>query len=276
VLSVISLKGGVGKTSVVLGLAGAALERGLAVLVVDLDPQASATTGLGVSPPAVDGATAPSAAEVLDDPRGSVVRSAVVGSGWAVPDGRPPPGRVDVLPGSAGTDALDDPRPPTAVLRRLRTALGRLDGAYDLVLLDCPPTLRRLTRTALVASDRVLVVTEPGLFALQGADRALQAVAAARADSADVQPLGVVVNRFRDRSPEHRYRLEELQAMFGPLVLTPPVPDRSAVQQAQGASAPVQTWGTPGSREVAAAYDRVLGRVLRSLRATRPGEPGGR
>lgn len=262
-VSVISLKGGVGKTSVVLGLAGAALERGLRTLVVDLDPQANASTGLGVD--AGDLALP----EVLEDPRAAVVQAAVTASTWSDSAGRTTgaTGHVDVIAGSRRSDPLDDPSPRPAVLRRLATALDRLDGdPYDLVLLDCPPTLRRLTRTALDASDRVLVVGEPGLFAVQGADQALTAVQEERAHNPRLQPLGVVVNRFRDRNPEHRYRLEELRSLFGPLVLNPPVPERSAVQQAQGASVPIQVWGTAGSRDAAEAFDRLLDRVLRSLR----------
>jgi chromosome partitioning protein len=260
VLSVVSLKGGVGKTTVVLGLAGAAQQRGLDVLVVDLDPQANASTGLGVD--AADVALP----EVLEDPRRAVIEEAVLESSWGELSGNGHLGQVEVLAGSERADALDEPNPRTPTLRRLSTALGKIDGVYDLVLLDCPPTLRRLTRTALVASDRALIVGEPALFAVQGADRALRAVHEERAHNPALRPLGVVVNRFRDRNPEHRYRIGELRQLFGPLVLSPPVPDRSALQQAQGASRPVQEWTTEGGREAAEAFDRLLDRVLRATR----------
>jgi chromosome partitioning protein len=260
VLSVVSLKGGVGKTTVVLGLAGAAQQRGLSVLVVDLDPQANATTGLGVD------ATDVALPEVLEDPRRSVIAAAVLASPWGVASGNGHLGRVDVLAGSERADVLDEPVPRTVSLRRLSMALRKIEDGYDLTLLDCPPTLRRLTRTALHASDRALIVGEPGLFAVQGADRALRAVHEERAHNPELRPLGVVVNRFRDRNPEHRYRLDELRRLFGPLILSPPVPERSALQQAQGGSLPVQEWTTEGGREAAEAFDRLLDRVLRGTR----------
>lgn len=68
---------------------------------------------------------------------------------------------------------------------------------------------------------------------------------------------------------EHSYRLEELREIFGPLVLSTVLPDRSAVQHAQGACMPVQRWGTPGAREIAAAFDALLSRVLRTTRLRR-------
>jgi chromosome partitioning protein len=260
VVSVISLKGGVGKTTVALGLAGAAQQRRRSVLVVDLDPQANATTGLGVDSGDV------ALPEVLDDPRRSVVGEAVVASSWNAAAGNGHLGRVDVLTGSDRADPLDEPNPRATSLRRLSMALRTIDDEYDLILLDCPPTLRRLTRTGLDASDRVLIVGEPGLFAVQGADRALRAVHEERVHNPTLRPLGVVVNRFRDRNPEHRYRLDELRSLFGPLILTPPVPERSALQQAQGSSLPIQQWGTEGGREATEAFDRLLNRVFRATR----------
>src|SRR3954451_10182224 len=90
VVSVCSLKGGVGKTSVVLGLASAALAKGVPTLVVDLDPQADATTGLDVVSGESDVAT------LLGNPRRKILDAAVRTSGWAGAE----PGLLDALPGS--------------------------------------------------------------------------------------------------------------------------------------------------------------------------------
>jgi chromosome partitioning protein len=258
-IAVLSLKGGVGKTSIVLGLAGAALLRKIRTLVVDLDPQGNCTGTLD------PGATKATLADVLADPNRSVLRDAIAPSAWG--EG------LDVLVGGDETEAHNRPDPDHAALGRLDHALSKLDTAdnppYRLVLLDCPPSLGQLTRSALVAADRALLVTEPTIYAVAGVQRAFEAVQHEREHNPDLQPLGVVVNRVRVRSSEHNYRINELREIFGPLVLPTVLADRSAVQHAQGAGLPIQRWGTPGAREVAVALDVLLVRMLRTSQLRR-------
>lgn len=262
-VSVCSLKGGVGKTSMVLGLASAALARGVPTLVVDLDPQADATLGLDVTEPVVS-----DIATVLGASRRNSRKISVMPTGWA-PEG----GKVDLLPGSADIADLDRPSGGERTLARLATAINSFD-TYRLVLIDCPPSLGTITRSGLGASHRAIVVTEPALFSVTAADRALHAIDDVRRTSApNLQPLGVLVNRYRERSPEHRYRLQELSDMFGPLVLGPTVRERSALQQAQGASQPIHRWpGTP-AQELAGAFDAHLSRILRANQRGSRGRP---
>lgn len=251
VLGVCSLKGGVGKTSVTLGLASAALDRGLSTLVVDLDPQGDSTMSLAVDRPSGDVST------VLDDPRAETVAAATGRSGWA-DDG------LHVLVGSERTvlhDRVDD-----SDLDRLRYALSWVTG-YDLVLVDCPPSLGGLTRTGLTACDRAVVVTEPGLFSVMAVGRAMRTIDELRRGAAPaLQPLGIVVNRVRARSVEQTYRLGELQTLYGPLLLSPTVPERAALQQAQGAAQPVHAWPGAAAAEVAGVFDALLDRALRAPR----------
>jgi chromosome partitioning protein len=254
-VSVCSLKGGVGKTSVVLGLASAALARGIPTLVIDLDPQADATTGLDVPE-----RNETDVASVLGSPRSALLRQAIGPTGWNGGS----PGTLDIVQGSPDSAALDSPKAGERTLGRLARALqGASD--YRLVLIDCPPSFGALTRSGLIASQRALVVTEPGLFSVSAADRALRAIDDLRRTAApELQPLGVVVNRYRDRSPEHRFRVAELGEMFGPLVLTPAIPERSALQQSQGASRPVHEWPGAGAKELSDAFDAHLSRVMRT------------
>jgi chromosome partitioning protein len=255
VVSVCSLKGGVGKTSVVLGLASAALAKGVPTLVVDLDPQADVTLGLDVSEDITS-----DVATVLSAPRRQTAEAVVVPSGWAGDTY----GALDVLPGSSAVAALDRPTGSERTLARLRSALASLRD-YRVVIIDCPPSLGTLTRSGLAASQRALIVTEPALFSVTAADRALHAIDEVRRASAPgLQPLGVLVNRYRERSPEHRYRLTELGEMFGPLVLNPAVRERSALQQAQGASQPIHRWPGEPAAELAAAFDAHFARVVRA------------
>jgi chromosome partitioning protein len=269
VVATLSLKGGVGKTTAALGLAGAAQMHGLRTLVVDLDPQANATVALDA------GATDATVADVLDEPTRAVLRRAITPSGWG--------DEVDVLVGAEQTERHNRPDPGAAQLGRLVRALSRLDGLYDepgapevepyrLVIIDCPPSLGQLTRSALAAAHRAVLVTDPTMFAVSGVQRAFDAVQTERErGNPELQPLGVLVNRVRPRNSEHEFRIAELRELFGPLVFSSVIPDRSAIQQAQGACLPIQRWDTPGAREVSAVFTALLGRVLRSTRSRRGG-----
>ena len=251
--AVCSLKGGVGKTTVVLGLASAALQRGIDCLLVDLDPQANATTTVE---PAGGSATI---ADVLSDPRRSVVKRAVRPTSWGA--------GLRVLPGSEEAESHNHPDPGNKRLHRLAVALDKLDPEPELVLIDCPPSLGQLTRSGLVAARRAVLVTEPTLYSVAGVQRALEAVQAERAsNNKQLQPLGVVINRVRPRAVEHEFRLGELRELFGPLVLSPSLPDRAVIQQAEGAGVPIHRWPTSGAREMAALFDQLLDRLLRSER----------
>ena len=274
VVASLSLKGGVGKTTVALGLAGAAQQHGVRTLLVDLDPQANATIALDVGP------TAATVAEVLDEPRRPTLRRAIAPSGWGE--------NLDVLVGAEQTERHNHPDPGAKQLSRLTRALSRLAtdddpdepdddddehgdlGPYRLVVIDCPPSLGQLTRSALAAAHRAVLVTDPTMFAVSGVQRAFDAVQTERQrGNPDLQPLGVLINRVRPRNAEHEFRVAELRELFGPLVFSGVLPDRSAIQQAQGACVPIQRWDTPGAREVSAVFSTLLGRVLRSERRPR-------
>ena len=251
VLSVSSLKGGVGKTTVALGLASAAFSRGLRTLVVDLDPQSDVSTGLDVNPEGYANIAA-----VLEKPKS--IRSAIAASGWS----QHHEGSIDLLIGSPSAINFDGPHPSIREIWKLEEALAVVESDYDLVIIDCAPSLNALTRTAWAASDRVLVVTEPGLFAVSAADRALRAIEELRRGvSPRLEPLGILVNRTRPQSMEHQFRIRELKELFGSLVLAPQLPERTSLQQAQGAAKPVHLWPGDAAQEMAGYFDQVLDQV---------------
>jgi chromosome partitioning protein len=253
IVSVLALKGGVGKTSVVLGLAGAATVRGLAVLVIDLDPQGNATSILAATKPKG------TAADVLTSPTRTNVETALTACAWEIP-----PGEVDVIPSSPELIRHDawTGRSWTPTLHR---AMSHLEG-YDLILIDCPPSLGALTREALSASRKALVVTAPSYFGSQGVEKATTLVDEVRRQhNRDLVLHGIVVNRLRTSAEEHTYRVEELADVHGRrMILPPPIPERIAVQQAEGMGAPVQTVSTAGGRELSRIFDQHLTRLLRS------------
>lgn len=258
-MSISSLKGGVGKTSVTLGLASAAMAAGIRTLVVDLDPHADATTGLGVS-----AAHKPGIGEMLKAARRTQLTDNVVPSGWVANDRRsadPNPGRrpvLDVAMGSAYSGIYDRPDLGRRDLRRLATLLSGVSG-YGLVLIDCPPSLNGLTRMAWTASNQVLLVAEPALFSVAGTERTMRALELFRKEFApNLATAGVVANRVRSTSSEHTFRLAEMKQMFGSLLMSPIVADQANWQQIQGAAHSVHHWPGESARQAAGTFDALL------------------
>lgn len=254
VLSVSSLKGGVGKTTVALGLASAAFAKGLKTLVVDLDPQCDATTGLGAV-----GEFKNTVASVLKNPKHNVVSASIVASSW----GKVSSASVDVMVGSPRSIHHDTPHPTVRQTWKLEEALHHVEKNYDLVIIDTPPSINALTRTAWVASDRVLIVTEPGIFSVVAADRAIRALEEVRAAiTKRVRPLGIVVNRHRPASKEQDFRVAELGEMFPDLLIPDFLEERAHLQQTQGAARPIHTWPGEGAVEIAEFFTKLLERAF--------------
>ncbi|MCB4207724.1 ParA family protein [Arthrobacter sp. UM1] len=263
IVSISSLKGGVGKTSVTSGLASAALEAGLRTLVVDLDPHADLSTALGL--PA---RRESSIGDLLKRPKRAVPADHVRSSSWTALASRAGaqdrPYRLDVLGGSAVSGVYDRPDLSRRDLRRLETVLERAEG-YDLALIDCPPSFSGLTRMAWTTSDDVVLVAEPGLFSVAGTERTLRAL---RLFSREYAPglVGryVVANRVREDFSEHAYRIGEMREMFGDALLETVLPEYHEWQQIQGAAYPVHQWPTAGAREAAQRFDTLLAEIRRN------------
>ena len=245
-VSVVSLKGGVGKTSVVLGLAGAAQAAGFRTLVVDLDPQAN--TSMILESDQSDFTMN----DVLSDGGRGVIADAIQESGWG-------PG-VDIVPSELALERRNADR-GEGLESRLSRAMEGVRG-YDLVLFDSPPALNSLAINGLTASDRALVITEPTVFSIVGAQKALDAVDVVRRNfNPRLRPAGIVINKAR-RSTEHEFRIEEIRQSYADLVWLPAIPDRSVTYQAQGAFVPVQRWRSAAAEELRVVFADFLDRLL--------------
>ncbi|WP_224167044.1 ParA family protein [Arthrobacter sp. StoSoilA2] len=262
VVSISSLKGGVGKTSVTTGLASAALAAGIPTLVVDLDPHADATTALGVQRGGqLD------IGRMLKSPRKAKLPENVASSSW-VSNGSSG-GKLDVAVGSAFTGIYDRPDLGRRDLRRLSAVLAGTTN-YELILVDCPPSLNGLTRMAWSASDRVVLVAEPGLFSVAGTERTMRAIQLFRQEFAPhLAPAGIVANRVRSGSAEHTFRLSEMESMFGELLLTPHIPEQANWQQIQGAAHSVHHWPGDSAKNSAKLFDALLQSLLQSQPVSR-------
>jgi chromosome partitioning protein len=251
-IAVVNQKGGVGKTTVSLGLASAGARAGRQVLVVDLDPQANATTGLGVWEPAA------TVDRALESDRPGVIREVIVRAGWADDGARSP----DVAPSSPGLAA----REPQLVVDPIG-AQDRLQGAmkgieYDLVIIDCPPSLGLLTVNGLFAADQALIVTEPAAWASDGVQQVFRTVERiGQRRHGDLGIAGIAVNRL-GRTRDARYWYDQLVEQY-PGVVLPPIHLRAAIAEAAAQSLPIHGLGNrSGAPEAAAEFDALLASLL--------------
>ena len=264
VIAVVNQKGGVGKTTVALGLAASAWASGIDTLVVDLDPQGNATTGLGIWDPPF------SVDHALAEERAGAVAGLRLASTWPTePDGVRPPSVVAATPALAMRESqlLTDP-----IGANDRLAIALEGTGHELVIIDCPPSLGLLTVNGLFAADRALIVTEPGAWASDGVNqisRTIERIAARRAADA-LRLAGIVVNRL-GRTRDNRYWYEQLQSDHADRILDP-IHLRAAIPEASAASMPIHALDPrPGAVEAAAEIDHLFTTVLPEF-VTHPSE----
>jgi cellulose biosynthesis protein BcsQ len=173
--------------------------------------------------------------------------------------------------GSPQIQAQDSPSPTIQEIWRLEIALAKIEREYDLVIIDTPPSINGLTRTAWVASDRVVIVTEPSLFSVVAADRTSHAIAELRKGlTPRLETLGILINRFRPQSTEGDFRVNELREKYGSRILPELVEERTVLQQAQGAGRPIHGWPGESAAEIAQVFDRILEFVQQSFGQKNP------
>lgn len=225
VLALFNQKGGCGKTTTAVNLAGALAARGERALLVDLDPQAHATMALGH-----DAEAGPSLAEVLidDAPTASAIVSV--------------PGDLALLPATSRLAEFEEISERTIGPERILAArLDEVAASYDWILVDCPPRADGvLCANALRASTVALLVVETGAFALQGAVKALGIladVAEQQGRAFDVRAVGTLFDR---RLRFARELLIAIQARFGAAMFDTVIRSSVRLREAPAVGVPVQ------------------------------------
>jgi len=222
VIAVSNQKGGVGKTTTAINLGGYLAVAGKKTAVVDLDPQANATVGLGLH----YGADTPTLFEVLTGQA-----AAETGLQQTTQE------NLFVLPSTpnlagAVIELLDKPYREF----RLRRALKPLREQFDFILIDCPPSLGLLTVNGLVAADRVLVPVQCEFFALEGLQQLLQTVALVREHlNPRLQVLGAVLTMFDRRTAMARKIVRDVRRTFPGHVFDSVIPRNTELSEAPSA-----------------------------------------
>jgi chromosome partitioning protein len=198
-ITVLSQKGGTGKTTTVRTLTDVFRRVGLTVLAVDLDPQGNLSDYLDVDPDAT-----PTISEVLS----GAAKIQDADHGGIVPANLGLAEAELMLTGKLGRELT------------LKKALQEIKGSYDLILIDCPPALGLLTVNALVASDYALLSAEAQYFAMQGVEQALEVIELARENlNPDLQLLAILLNIADMRTRHSREAFDALREHFGDKLL---------------------------------------------------------
>ena len=214
VLCVANQKGGVGKTTTAVNLAGALAKAGRQTLLVDLDPQCNATTGLGQEP-----------TESHPLASGEPVRQGVCHTSLTT---------LELLPGSRRFhDAEILTREDQEQADRLRECLTQGFSPYDFVLIDCPPSLGQLTRTALASSNEVLMPIQCEYFAMEGLAQMIEVIRQVMGRNPHRLEFGGIVLTMYDHSLELTREVDQgVREFFGEIVFETVIPRDVAVSEA--------------------------------------------
>ena len=256
-IAVINQKGGCGKTTTAINAAAALAEAGKRILLIDLDPQAHATIGLGQDPDGFD-------RTVYD----ALTRPDVQMSDVAI---------------RTGIDRLDL-APSNVLLASAEVELGAMSGkelllarafrsvrdAYDFCVIDCPPALGILTLNALVASTDIIVPVQVHYYALEGLRRLLDTVAIIRERfyPCPVENVGLLLTFVEDRTTFSRQVQQQLREIFGNLVFDTVIQRSVRLAESPSAGEPILRYA-PHSR-AAADYRALAAEILQTVPVVRP------
>ena len=253
IIAIVNQKGGVGKTTTTINLAAALTLRGKKILLIDLDPQGNAATGLGIPKASRD----VTIYDVFVD--GTSIEEATMET--VVPGLKLVPSHIDL----AGAELeIGDRAGRTTILRDALKAVN-----YDYVLIDCPPSLNLLTVNALSAARSVLVPLQCEFFALEGLSQLLQTVEMAKANiNPNLVIDGVMLTMYDQRNRLSGQVAADVRKHLGRAVFKTIIPRNVRIAEAPSFGKPVIMYDphSSGSKAYMALADEMLNRHSRARR----------
>ncbi|MDH5760221.1 MAG: ParA family protein [Gemmatimonadota bacterium] len=251
IIAIVNQKGGVGKTTTAINLGASLAVAEKRTLVIDIDPQGNATSGIGVE----NRQNRPTVYDILVNRRNA--RECIV-TGQHFPF-------LDVIPSTrdlvgAEIELVDAPQREKV----LREAIRPLKDDYDFILVDCPPSLGLLTLNTLTAADSVLIPIQCEFYALEGLSQLLSTVhLVQRGLNPGLDIEGVLLTMYDKRLNLSRQVAEEAREYFGKKVYRTPVPRNVTLAEAPSFGKPIILYDalSPGAKAYLALAKEIMNRV---------------
>jgi chromosome partitioning protein len=248
IVAVVNQKGGVGKTTTAVNLTAALTEAGKKVLLCDFDPQANATSGLGLDKRKLTRSIydvvindVPAADAIINTPYGDVL-----------------PSSADLAGAAVELISMADPN------RRLGNALDAVRDRYDVIFIDCPPSLELLTLNGLAAADSILVPVQCEYYALEGlADLMITLRMVKKRINPKLEIFGVALTMFDGRTNFSTQVAQEVRRHFPGKVYATVIPRNVRLAEAPSHGLPVTVYDR--SSRGAAAYKAMAEEIIQKL-----------